>query len=94
MWLYFYFKCGLTAIASICADLGIAKSYRKISLIQVRSPRLGSDREGWKGATPPTQKFRTLFKILKKHSMSGIQALNNFSFESESLEKRTMWAIF
>ena len=44
MWLYFYFKCGLTAIASICADLGIAKSYRKISLIQVRSPRLGSDR--------------------------------------------------
>ena len=26
--------------------------------------------------------------------MSGIQDLKNFSFESESLEKRTMWASF
>ena len=43
----------------------------------------GGRGEGLKGATPPTQKFRTLSKMLKKHSISGIQALNNFSFESE-----------
>ena len=34
------------------------------------------------------------FQNIKKHSMAGIKALNNFSFESESLEKRTMWASF
>ena len=26
--------------------------------------------------------------------MAGIKALNNFSFESETLEKRTVWANF
>ena len=34
------------------------------------------------------------FQNIKKHSMAGIKALNNFSFESESLEKRTMWTSF
>ena len=38
-----------------------------------------------KGATPPTQKFKTLQNV-KKHSMS------NLSFESENLEKRTILA--
>ena len=29
------------------------------------------------------------FQNIKKHNMAGIQALNNFSLESESLEKRS-----
>ena len=38
------------------------------------------------------------FQNIKKHNMAGIQALNNFSLESESLEKRSgqvlVWEIF
>ena len=47
-----------------------------------------------KGCYATDAEIKDSFQNIKKHNMAGIQALNNFCFESESLEKCTVWASF
>ena len=51
-------------------------------------------RGGVKGCYTTNAEIQDSFSKISEHSMATIQALNNFSFESESLEKRTMWTSF
>ena len=45
-----------------------------------------------KGFYATDAEIQDSFQNIKRHSTAGIQALNNFLFEFESLEKSTVWA--